>query len=868
MRIFSSFLIPVGIMLTGGIVASCSEDILSGNTGSGNQGFQPSIAELHLHNFGTTLGPYAPAPVVRKAHGNRRPVYSKMVATDGVLRYGNGRLMDPSQDNAKAVPGSRASIVTAENFHDDFGLFTFEYDRSSVWQNVSTTQVPLAYNEHLMKTKKWITDESWPGENYNEAFFAYAPYNPSGVSLSDNTVKGTPQLHYVVPGDVHQQTDLCISEPKVDIPGNTSGPISLQFHHRMSAVRVAIGKQMAPCTIRKIQLQGVYSTGDISFGKEDTWQNVSVPATFTLTKDYEVNKDMSYVILTTDNDIFMMLPQTVPAGAKLIITVDDGGGNVRDLWVPIGGNEWKMGYTNTYYFSTSSTENLYYTIVATAPTTTVPGAGGTVAYTVQSLCRTYYGREIAVPWNATYTIDDDKTVYETAQPHGVRVFTPSGIGSITGENVSLRLDSIIGTPVSDKSSTYNKTLKENPSYSTTMDLAKSRGTANCYVINTAGTYTFPLVYGNGVNADGTENKKAYTGKTFVDYMGQLITSPYIYNKYTPKDAIILWQDAPNLITPSSVKLTADKHSIEFTINRSNICQGNAVIAVRDTNNVIMWSWHIWVTGHKIDPNYAYQTNNGGGKFMEVPLGYVDPETRVSPVKRVIHLKIKQDNAKGDSAMVTINQDGITRAYGASVPYYQFGRKDPFPPSDGLGNNDKPLYDVNLKMTTSPAFVQTYTTIREPTTFFYTSSDDDWSTDHDWNMWNYNLSDAAAYDNTYVGKTIYDPSPAGFKLPFASGYAGCVNGYVSSTSNPSGFNVNTNSKQIFLGIFGYRDKINGKLDNVNAKGYYWTSGASSTKQGRYHYFSLSYDSYYGYTDINPAVTASRAFGFPVSCVVDE
>ena len=74
-------------------------------------------------------------------------------------------------------------------------------------------------------------------------------------------------------------------------------------------------------------------------------------------------------------------------------------------------------------------------------------------------------------------------------------------------------------------------------------------------------------------------------------MGTPITTsgPYIYDSYTPYDAVIVWQDAPNLVTPSSVKLSDDNKNIEFEVNKDNICQGNCLLAVRDSYLNIMWS---------------------------------------------------------------------------------------------------------------------------------------------------------------------------------------------------------------------------------------------------------------------------------------
>jgi hypothetical protein len=163
----------------------------------------------------------------------------------------------------------------------------------------------------------------------------------------------------------------------------------------------------------------------------------------------------------------------------------------------------------------------------------------------------------------------------------------------------------------------------------------------------------------------------------------------------------VWQDAPHLVTPSSVKLDAAKQYIEFEIERKNICAGNCVIAVRDASKNIMWSWHIWVTDHDMNNTIEVHNNSSVGgsvisDFMEVPLGFCDAETRIRD-KRTFQLRVKQTETGGLTSTITFDQNAVSAAdstyeYGINAPYYQWGRKDPMLPSNGMGNTDKPYYD--------------------------------------------------------------------------------------------------------------------------------------------------------------------------------
>ena len=124
-------------------------------------------------------------------------------------------------------------------------------------------------------------------------------------------------------------------------------------------------------------------------------------------------------------------------------------------------------------------------------------------------------------------------------------------------------------------------------------------TANCYVVNAAGTYKLPLVYGNAIK-NGEPNSAAYSGGAFNDYKDQTISGSDINGA---ADAVLVWSDGFYLF--KDIKLSDDKEYLIFTIDPDYMQQANAVLAVRDANDDIMWSWHIWVTEHKVlDETYT------------------------------------------------------------------------------------------------------------------------------------------------------------------------------------------------------------------------------------------------------------------------
>lgn len=355
----------------------------------------------------------------------------------------------------------------------------------------------------------------------------------------------------------------------------------------------------------------------------------------------------------------------------------------------------------------------------------------------------------------------------------------------------------------------NATLRSNPSKSGTYDLStkggtESRNTANSYIVDSQGTYVFPLVYGNAITG-GNENETSFkyqgslTGdqylRTFKNYKDAPIGSPYIltdiYGNNVPSGltASVVWQDVKNLVTDVSYDPVACNGigGIKFSVG-SNIEEGNAVIALKDPSGTIMWSWHIWVTAIDLSKNITL-TNHDGRQFEimpvnlgwcsgDIPLRYYD---RHECEVRITQL-IADDGQEGVSQIVKIIQEPHIAVPCGNNPYYQWGRKDPFIAGGNTNKTTKKWYDAygnenpsalplmysneSFKVTTNLA---TASLIRNP---------DKWQNcPHVENknpaipgdyvpadMIYFNLWDNRLHENDpYVVKTIYDPCPAGFHV---------------------------------------------------------------------------------------------------------
>ena len=782
---------------------------------------------------------------------SQNPLFCRYTTTPGINTRKNNRKVN-------TIANTRGIAITTNSFYDSYSLYSYIYPSKTTWAATTSTSGSAYdetyFDEEIKMAKSWTTDEFWPGGKEKCAFFAYAPYHAKG--LSKFNTNSWPSFHYSVPTDVTEQSDLLVTKNEIpsspsaygniDISGSFNKPDSITFDHACTAIRFAIGDQMAPGVIKKISICNVYSAGDYNYETE-SWSNVDSLKTFTLTQDFEIKSGEHNKILNNDDNIFMMLPQILPSKATIEITINDG--TERVIKAYLRDDEWKKGYTVTYYLSTAKVESSY--VLSMAPASgNIPLSGGTKAVTIYSYKQTYYGSQIPVPWTASYSYDDPND--GTSPTYNVSTavvpgFVASGNGSTTGESTNFQVASQVARSKSWRSA-HTQTLRNVANGS--CDLAAGKQTANCYVIQAPGTYTFPLVYGNALNADGSSNDNSYKTATFVDHNGIQINSPYIYSTNggtnVPYDACIVWQDAPHLVTPSSVQLTSDKHSIQFTVERKNICAGNCVIAVRDKDQNIMWSWHIWVTDHNMNNTIEVHNNPSVGgsvisNFMEVPLGWCDAEIRVYD-KRTFHLNVKQTESGSQSATTDIIQLSAdsTYEYGVNAPYYQWGRKDPMLASNGMGNIDKPYYDNQYIFLRPNAQVTTKEGILYPYNMYYVYNSN-WSTSTNIEYWNKGNS-VMTVNNNKIYKTIYSPSPTNYAEPKSAAFTGfTTTGGNTTTSSQfnitgpfnSGWNFysepNFSGLTVFFQALGYRATDTGKtayILGVSTRCCYWTASPAS------------------------------------------
>ena len=758
-------------------------------------------------------------------------------------------------------------------------------------------------------------DWDWPVNVYGR-FYAVSPEATAanGITLSPSNYAQVPYVDFEVKSNVVDQVDLMTAcSGEVHYEHGNDPTSNLKFTHALAAVKFSIGSNLSPVTIEKIEVSGVKYKGRYelpnALNAMGTWKSVD-NATTTVTLDgINMNAaEMPNTMLagalnpaTNPNNragrdayTFLMIPQTLPNKsdanhAKVTIYYEEGG-STKHISFPLTG-EWKANTTREYKLSQkNSSWDYQLTLTDNSKTFDYRGyALGSAQFQVKSYRQAPDGTTPQpIPWKISKYEEWDYATNSwvdkgTTKPAWLGDLTDQGNGSPSAEagNAAVKPATVV-----DKLAAYNQVLKNatpkgtaanpynlaNPGGNgSMMDIEES---ANCYLISAPGYYCIPLVYGNAIkngttnsHAYQTSNSGAYILQHFKDHAGQDISSPYInvQNASNPAtQASIVWTDQSGIIEASSLGIedAGTNAFVRFRVPQDKIKNGNAVIAVKNASGTVMWSWHLWFI-HDDALNTVTCTNfqNHEYKFTQENLGWkytaLSGTSYTSP--RKARVKVEQTVANGgvkQFAYITITQNPGNSRRGYNT-LYQFGRKDALPGTDTTPDGSfTPNGGNNISIQDG---------IQHPETFYTDGSG--WYGYIQYNLWSMDNTTTGFNDDAVV-KTIYDPCPAGFKMPASNAFTDfTTNGQTAGPMNVSGawdYGWNFNNKisspdaTVFFPASGWRER-NGSLENDGLNGWYWSAVPYDTRHGSlmvlYSYFVI------------PQYNEYRSYGFSVRPVAE-
>lgn len=616
---------------------------------------------------------------------------------------------------------TKASPITAV---PDFAMYGYTYASGS-----SVGTLNYCIGEKMTKDGTSFSSKAlYPAvpSGINLLLVGVAPYGEGGWSGPADDATGTPVLTYRMPSSVADQKDVVVSTYSTST--GFDGTCDMTFSHILSGVRFALaeggsfGGKVVSVALRNIHSAGTYTVGT-------GWSGQKTPATTSQTINKSVTASSAGAI-TSDEQTFIVLPQSLPADAEIEIVANDGVTD-RTLTASLSGRTFETGKIYTYSLNLSSLQGDNLIIESVDLTSweydaSQYGASKVMDYTATIPAGEFRFPEMVIEEGTRLIIDwGDGSPLERCSASGRMLF---GHNYASAASRTVSIYAIEGSMTfftgyargSGPYTVYNETVCRAYFFN---DLSKydfltgtavgssSQETANCYVVGETGAYGFPLVYGNGIrggaaNPDAYSERQTFTnGGAFVDHAGNRITSPYILTQTGIDEgacrAEVLWTTKSGMISDVSVR---DGY-VSFTVNSLG---GNASIALKQGDTTVLWSWHIWATDYGLSAEQGMLNHDLGD-------------------------------------------------YAGYSCYYEWGRKDPFPESMSVSTaGQTTIADMAPTVRNPETVYQDYeVTILWTQCYNFCTKEyrNNWDAD----------SDTRASDSKVV-KTIYDPCPPGFTIP--------------------------------------------------------------------------------------------------------
>ena len=794
------------------------------------------------------------------------------------------------------TPATRRSLTRGEAqdaLGDKFKVLAYKYPGDEAWDGSQKVAFTETATETSPSVWSFGTNRYWPRNDSVVRIVGISPTSMQGMTISPTAGNsGKPVIQLEVNTTVSLQEDLMAAISPETQHGTLGGRVKMPFKHLLTCVRFAVGNLSTDCTIDSISVRNVAKSGTFTLGESTGWTVDETSRTDFSMKD--IDFDVSSA--TTQNAIIaplkengekettmLMMPQAFDYDSQVVEMAYTQGGTQYKVSASLKGQVWVPGTTVTYLLSTGADSQERTLLVSPA---VIPTKGGTVNFQVISYA-TQNNIKTALPWHVVgYSIDNGITWHtdKPAECTWVGLATTSGSGSVTGEMGRLTADApIAGTTVTTSTSTDDPSLNgtalqseqlnanaQKGSANNYFDLSTHdfygnptlRNTANCYVVNSAGYYKIPLVYGNAIK-NGVRNEDVFAdGVTKKVHDGDM-TTPYLKDKATPTNGFLLWQDTEGLVSQTASHTfvakddTDDMYYLYFYIPKGTTLKtGNAVLAA-STGSTIMWSWHIWVT-----PVDVYRTveltNYANFKYRVMPsfLGFVGLNGEMTTYEgHSMLVKIQQDGGKTAILRVTqLSGKNFERSTRGHAVYYQWGRKDPLVPYDptDLGTAEGYTGTMHALYPTGGTYLTKYTSgsassigyaVQHPHEHYYNSTGKWFSGTTPTDLWT-TTGDVGKLDGAVI-KTIYDPCPVGFHVPASNTFTGFTTTGGNSDNSAEwlvenktsgyadhGFYFYTNStmtEKLFFPNTGAAGNATKNYFNVGVSGYSWLAHMSSSTQ---------------------------------------
>lgn len=306
-----------------------------------------------------------------------KPLYLHPVVQDGIHIWSKQgtpitRSGAPIENvEQERVVQTRGSMKTGLSDYSKFGV-TALYQNGDAY--VSLFDDATATNSGKYWNIPDASNSTWPIGS-KVSFHAYAPHSSESNSMLNSSPDRTnvqTNIHYTASSaDIVNQPDLIVATKAAQrSKTDANAPVDLQFSHALTAVSFAMSRDLADvigngAQLTSVSLQNIPNEGDCQLIAQDdkhssssaNWNLGSAKGTYTFdlsAKNITVGSDMA---LTDANQTLMMIPQTLPDGAKLEFTFKLNS-QTQVLTVNLKGQKWEAGQSVIYKLSAKAINTL------------------------------------------------------------------------------------------------------------------------------------------------------------------------------------------------------------------------------------------------------------------------------------------------------------------------------------------------------------------------------------------------------------------------------------------------------------------------------------------------------------------------------
>ena len=309
-----------------------------------------------------------------------KPLYLHPVVQDGIhiwskqgtpITRSGAPIEDVEQERVVQTRGSKKDNLSAYSTFGVTALYQNGDDYVSLFDDATATNSGKYWNIPDASNHTWPIDSK-------VSFHAYAPHSSESNSMLRSKPDPTnvqTNIHYTASStdaDIVNQPDLIVATnaAKRSIT-DANTPVDLQFSHALTAVSFAMSSDLADvigdgAQLISVSLQNIPNEGDCQLIAQDD-KHTSSSAIWKLDSDkkgtYTFDLSEKNVIvgsdlaLTDDKKTLMMIPQTLPDGAKLEFTFMLNGQS-QVLTVNLNGQVWGAGKSVIYKLSAKAINTL------------------------------------------------------------------------------------------------------------------------------------------------------------------------------------------------------------------------------------------------------------------------------------------------------------------------------------------------------------------------------------------------------------------------------------------------------------------------------------------------------------------------------